>query len=530
MPRTRASQYPRTKNVLEGAPIVGMDDTIDWNVARPGYARELLNVYVPPGRPGRRVVGRPGLLPTTGLSSGTVQIITQLRKLDGTRYTICICGGVFYTLNWTSKVWTEAVDATAFSGASITLSTTARFYAYSFNDKIIFWDGTNTAWMWDGTTDGGLTKLTAAGVPNATPVTGPYYVKPFFAKSTEKNAIIWGEEGDATIGYEAGGYLNVWSPMGGGPIRAIAATNTALIVAEENRMIRITGAVSTDFQTAATRSDLSETVGTNSPMLVTDSGVVLLSSQGEPYVIRDGMADMWRDCQVATSTMDLGTLASAVLLEWPVIDAVLIGVPMSPNTSISQWLLYRISEDQPRYIGRWDMGINDTAGVVLNDALVPTMLVAGDGDGSVYIVSQPNGNVWDDQFVGGTEAIPHQVTWQPLGADADTERKYDRATVILDGASTASTVSFSYQTTRGTSMVQTADLTVAGGSDLLGISFTLGTSTLASSTPERRVVFGLNGDGRWIAPTVAHSEDGKTFGIKAVTVESYPWGTDYTNP
>jgi len=530
MPRTRASQYPRTKNVLEGAPIVGMDDTLDWNVARPGYARELLNVYVPPGRPGRRVVGRPGLTQTSGLATGAIQIITQLRKLNGDSFTICICGGKFYTLNWSTKTWTEAVNAATFSGASITLSTTDRFYAYPLNDKMIFWDGTNTAWEWDGTTNGGLTKLTGAGAPRGVAVTGPYYVKAMFVKSTEVNAFIWSEEGDPTIGYEAGGYLNVWSPLGGGPINAMAATNTALIIAEENRMIRVTGAVSTDFQTAATRSDLSETVGTSSPMLVTDDGVVFLSSQGEPYVIRDGLVDMWRDCQVATSTMDLGNLDKAMLLEWPLIDAVLIGVPLYPNSKISQWLVFRISEDTPRYIGRWDMGLNDTAGVVLDDSLAPTMLVSGDADGEVYIVGQPNGNVWDDHYADGDAAIPHQVTWQPLGADADTERKYDRMTVILDGAITASSVSTSYQTTRGPSMVQTAALTTTGGSDLLGLTFTLGTSTLAASRPEQRVVFGLNGDGRWIAPTVAHSENGKTFGIKAVTVDSYPWGTDYTNP
>ena len=47
---------------------------------------------------------------------------------------------------------------------------------------------------------------------------------------------------------------------------------------------------------------------------------------------------------------------------------------------------------------------------------------------------------------------------------------------------------------------------------------------------ERRVVFGLNGAGRWIAPTVSHDEAGKTFGVKAVSVESYPWGTDYYHP
>lgn len=526
MPRTRSSQYPRTREVLEGAPIVGMDDTLDWNVSRPGVALDLLNVYVPPGRAGRRIVGRPGLTPTTGLATGVIQYIGQLRKLNGTRYTICICGGKLYTLDWGTLVWTEAVDATAFSGASITLSSTARFHAYPLKDQMLFWDGTNTAWEWDGTTNGGLTKLTAAGTPSGIPVSGPYYVKAFFAKSTEKNAFIWSEEGDPTIGYEAGGYLNVWSPLGGGPLTAMASTNTSLIVAEENRMIRVTGAVSTDFQTAATRSDLSESVGTKSPLLVTDNGVVLLSSQGEPHLVRDGLVDMWRDCQVITTTINLGSLTKAMLVEWPLIDAVMIGVPLLPNTVISQWLVFRISEEQPRYIGRWDLGLNDTAGVVLNDDLDAAFLVSGNADGAVYVMGSPIGSVWDDD----TTEIPHQIQWQPLGADADTERHFDRMTVVLDGAATAGQVTTAYQTTRDTSTAQTATIDTVAGADLLDLTFVLDTSMLALSTPERRVVFGLNGNGRWISPIVAHSEPGKTFGLKAVTVDAYPTGTDYTNP
>lgn len=525
MPRTRASQYPRTRNILEGAPIVGMDDTLDWNVARPGYARTLTNVYVPPGRAGRRVVGRPGLTPTSGLATGVEQYLGQLVKLNGTRYTICICGGVFYTLDWGTNAWTEAVSAATFATATITLSTTARFSAYQFQDQMIFWDGANTAWQWDGTTNGGLTKLTGAGVLYGNS-TGPYYAKTFFIKQTEKNAFIWSEEGDATTGYEAGGFTNAWSPLGAGPFYSLAATNDSLFVAQADRIIRITGAVSTDFQTAGTRSDVSETVGTKSPFLVTDDGVVFLSAQGEPHFITNGLNDMWRDCQVATSTMALGSLEKAQLVEWPVIDAVLIGVPLNPNSVITEWLVFRLSEGQPRYIGRWDLGLNNTGAVVLDDSLTPTFLVAGNGTGDVWVMAQPTGNVWDDD----TTEIPHQVQWQPLGADADTERHFDRATVVLDGEATMTQVSFSYQTTRGTSTPLTATIATTGGGDLLDISFILDSSTLALSTPERRVVFGLNGDGRYNAPIVAHSEMGKTFGLKALTIESYPTGTDYTNP
>jgi len=503
-----------------------MDDTLDWNVSRPGYARELTNCYIPPGRAGRRVLGRPGVTglgaQLGGVSARTTQFIGQFVKSDNTRQTIAIVGGKFYTLDWTTRTWTETLDAADFSGASITLSATDRVYSVTLNDKIVFWDGTNDPWMWDGTAGGGLTLLS-----NAEAFTGQgavYYAKVFGAKA---DTFYWSEEGDPTLGYAA--YASAWAPMNVAKITSLAASNAALYVAERNRILRITGAVATDFQTSGTRSDLSERTGTLSPMLVTDNGVVLLSSDGAPYIINNGLQDMWRDCQTATASMNVDALDQVAILEWPLIDAVLIGVPMLPNDVISQWLIFRVSEGEPRYIGRWDLGLNDAAAVVLNGDDVPVLLVSGNQDGYLYDMGLPNGQQWDDEWASGTTSIPHQVTYLPLGADPDTERTYDRMTVVLDGSGTATEIDTSYQTTRGVSTPQTGTLT-GGSGDLLGISFTLGTSTLAEAAAEQRITFGLSGFGRWIAPTVAHDQTGKTFGLKAVTVEAYPWGTDPQHP
>ncbi len=532
MPRTRGQQYPRTRTDLVGQPIVGMYDTLDTAVARPNLAVELTNCYIAPGRAARTVLGRPGLAQAGAqLGSGgarTVQYLGQFIKSTGTRYTICICGGKFYTYNWGTSTWSEAVNAATFSGASITLATSARFYSQQLADVVCFWDGTNTAWTWDGTTNGGLTKLTDLGVPYG-PVTGPYYAKPFFIKSTERAAFVWGEEGDFTTGYEVGGFNNAWNPLGGGAFNAIATSNNALYVAEGRRIVRITGAVDTDFQTSGTRSDLSERVGTRSPMLVTDDGVVLISSDGEPYLINGGMQPMWEPAQTAVSSVAVDDLAAAMIVEWPVIDAVLIGVPMQPNSVISQWLVYRLSGEAPAYIGRWNLGLNDTGAVVLDDNLIPTFLVSGNADGYVYAMGQPTGAVWDDQFAGGTRSIPHTVTWHPLGTDPDTDRHYDRMTGIFGGTTSQTQVTMRYTTSRGTSTAQSVSLATQSGA-LLGISFLLGTSATAADIPERRVVVGLNGDGRWIAPTWGHDEVGKTFSIKQVAVEAYPWGTDPSHP
>lgn len=528
MPRTSAQQYPRSRADLIPPPIVGVDDTLDWNVARPGYARELLNLYIPPGPAGQRVTGRPGLAQLGAqLGSGgarTMQFLGQFIKSDDTRETIAICGGKFYTLNWSTSTWTETLTAAHLSGASITLSTTARVHSVTLNDKIVFWDGTNDPWMWDGTAGGGLTELT-----NAEVFTGPgavYYAKLF---GLFGSGFYWSEEGDPTTGYATGGYNNAWEPLGAGKFTSIAASNTALYVAEARRIIRITGPVADDFQTSGTRSDVSEKTGTISPMLVTDNGIVFLSADGAPYLIRGGLQDLWRDCQVATSAINTSALDDAVLMEWPVIDAVLIGVPMQPNSVITEWLVFRVSQERPAYIGRWDLGLNDTGAVVLNGDGVPTVLVSGNADGYVYQMGQPTGTTWSDAFAGGTEPIAHTLTWQPLGADADTDRTFDRMTVILDGAATAETVTARYQTTRATSAGQTRVITGASGA-LLGSTFVLGTSMLSIAAAERRLVFGIRGYGRWIAPTISHSELGKTFGVKAVAIESYPWGTGPQHP
>lgn len=510
------------------APLVGMDDTLDWQVSRPGFARELTNCYVPPGAFGRRVVGRPGLAvlgaQLGGVGARTAQLITQFVKSDNSRQTIAIVGGKFYTLNWSTRTWTETLSAANLSGASVTLSATARVRSVTLNDTIVFWDGTNTPWMWDGTAGGGITELTNA--PTFTSFGAVYYAKVFGAAA---DTFYWSEEGDPETGYGSGGYTNAWAPFNVAKITSLAASNSALYVAEANRMIRVTGPVSTDFETAGTRSDVSERIGTQSPMLVTDQGIVLVSSEGEPYLFNGQMVDLWRSCQALTGSVNRDALGAVQVLEWPTIDAVLVGLPLAPNDVVSQWGVFRLSDGEPRYIGRWDLGLNDTAAVVQNDDDEFCLLVAGNEDGYVYEMGQPTGATWDDEFVGGTVSIPHTVTWQPLTGDPDLERHYDRGTVILDGTSTATQVTYRYQTTRKTSTPITKSVTGSSGA-LLGVSFTLGTSAMALPTVERRLVFGLNGDGRGFAPTIAHDEMGKTFAVKTTAVEAYPWGTDSTHP
>lgn len=522
---TAARQYPRKMERIVAQPIIGMDDTLDWEVPRPGFARELTNCYVPPGAFGRRVVGRPGVTglgaQLGGVGARTVQYLGQFIKADNTRTTICICGGKFYTLNWGTRTWSETINAAAFAAASVTLSTTARFQAVTLNDQIVFWDGTNDPWMWDGTT---VTELT-----NAEIFTGfgcVYYAKVFGPKG---DTFYWSEEGDPTTGYATGGYNSAWAPMQTARITSLASSNSALYVAEANRMIRVTGAVDDAFQTTGTRSDVSEEIGTRSPMLVTDQGVVLVSSEGNPLLYNGQFVDLWKMCQALVSTVNLDALNQVQILSWPSIDAVLIGLPLQPNDVVSEWAVFRLNDGEPRYIGRWDLGLNDAAAVVLNDDLVPCFLVSGNDDGYVYEMGQPSGTQWDDAFTGGTVSIPHTVTWQPLVGDPDMDRHYDRATVILDGTATTEQITFRYQTTRKTSSPVTKVVTGSSGAQL-GVTFVLGTSSMALPTVERRVVFGIKGHGRAFAPTIAHDEMGKTFAVKATSVEAYSWGMDSTHP
>lgn len=255
-------------------------------------------------RPGRYRVNSSSI----GAGGGSVvgQLVYQFTKLDGTQYTVVIVDGKFYTLNWSTGVYTEVVTGANFATASITLSTTARCYAVTLNDKMIVSDGVNKPWTWDGTSGaGGLTSLTNAQVMYGQPTV--YYAKLFGIKNTERSTIIWSNENDPTTGYESG-YNNAWrlSQTGSDPLFAIRGTNDALFYWRQRSVGAIRGAVDTTFATTGVLDAVSTLVGTRSPagVCVYNDKIYFPDEYGRPcaFAIGGQVESLWEQISLAFPT------------------------------------------------------------------------------------------------------------------------------------------------------------------------------------------------------------------------------------
>ena len=222
--------------------------------------------------------------------NGACQLAYNYLRLDGVNKLILIVDGAIYF--WDTSLnpddWAVYISAATLSGASITLSTTARCFAVTIGGKLVISDGTNTPFMYDGVTST-ITKLTACPVLYGQPTV--YYAKLFGIKSTERSTFVWSEENDPTIGYEAGGYNNAWElgQTGSEPLNALLGTNQGLFYWRAHSTGIIRGAVTTDFVNDGTHDGVSGTVGTITPtVLLVDSTIYWVDALGRPYRIAIG--------------------------------------------------------------------------------------------------------------------------------------------------------------------------------------------------------------------------------------------------
>lgn len=194
------------------------------------------------------------------------------------------------------RSWIKYISASELSTAGITVSATRRIFWCAYNGQIVFNDEVNQPWMWNGlSTSSDVTLLanapaTAVGRPTA------YSGKLFFIKSGF--TIVWSEEADATIGYEAGGYNNAWDVQqtSSDAIRAIHGTNRGLFYWRINSIGLITGAATTDFQTSSTQDTIATSVGTNAPNSIVQDGerIFFTDRAKRPYVIiGDTVVPLW---------------------------------------------------------------------------------------------------------------------------------------------------------------------------------------------------------------------------------------------
>lgn len=531
MARKAPSRVYPAPVTFQAGPFVGVTDSAIPPAANQSRAYRAVNCYVSRDLGFPLMVSRPGFTQMGSAFAGgaDVQWIGQFTKTNGTEYTVAVAGGEIYTYDHGGGSWTKQVSTANLTTASITVSSTARFYAVPFFDTLVFSEGTNVPFTWDGSAGaGGLVELTNAPVAYGQPVV--YYSKLFFIKNTERDTIVWSEEAAANTGYEAGGYTNAWSLPGtkGEPIVALAARNDSLGVIRTRSTTLIQGAVNDAFTTTGTRSAVSERIGTSSPggVLVLDEGTVIVDSDGRPQFWPQGAGyaegpAMWNDCATTISTIPRSTLSVVQTLYEPLTNTIRIGMADAGSSQQVQWLIFERTGGLPNYIGLFNGFTANAAGIVKTDASVPRFAHGTDA-GVTYLHGTPTGGPWTDGLSTGSVAIGHELVGPALGYDTDEECRFDEATFTFFARTDMNDVSVGYETTRGTN---TTDLTfdITGAGFFLDVD-TLDVDSLVEGSGEKRRRVGWKARGRWCRPKVRHSTLAEAFGVELMRVTAFREG------
>lgn len=482
---------------------------------------------------------RPGVyrVSASQLASGGVgQLVYQFTKVNGTQYTVVICGGKFYTLNWATGVLTETVTGSHLSGASITLSSSARCYAVTLNDQMIVSDGVNTPWMWDGTAGAGLTLLSDCPVLYGQPTV--YYAKLFGIKNAERSTVVWSEENDPTTGYEAGGFNNAWtlSQTGSDPLYAIRATNDALYYWRQRSIGAIRGQVDSNFVNSGVVDAVSTLVGTRSPagVCIYNDTAYFPDEYGRPCGFATGgqVEEIWRQVALLFSLdsadkaylfsagYTIGVSAAQIAVMETLPFRALGGIQFRHNSSGvgtlgSEGAIYFGQNNTAQ--GIWQFATRSPAvgGEVVNSVTnLPEILeVTTDG----YVFSSGKADQWVDQDSAGTNTVVTlQVTIPRLGSTAVAELRFDRADVVV-GARSAGAVSVSCLCKTSRQQLST------------GVTLT-NSVTGSVAVEERKTSFGLAKQGRWAQPVIvlthgSASAAGFSLALHEVALLAFPYAT-----
>lgn len=545
MPRMPTRVLPQ-RTVLLAGPLIGMRDAPEPTAAQPDKALLVQNMVATPGPRNAGLTSRPGftgmeprfpllaedgspllaedgspLVVETTIAPGACQAILTWTTATGSRETTSIVGGKVYGYSWTTETWTEVVTTANLTSASLTLSSTARVALVPFADGLVVSDGVNTPFWWDGTAGaGGLTKMTNAPVFYGPPCV--YYAKLMGIKASSRNTLVWSEEGAPNLGYEAGGYNNAWDNPGGlsDPLTSVAGTNEALYVFRERFSIAITGAISADFATAGTRSNLSEDIGTLSPWAtyVTSDGVLLVDADAQPWLMALGRAPtpLWEDCRQTVRGTPRAALGEIQTVQDDATYSYVVGFPEVGQTSISAFLCF--SQRDWTFCGVWAWPESvQRIGPVVDGNGVARWAHGGVDDGQWYVHGDLEDGPWNDALISGTQYIAQAVVTSALGYDLDRELTLSEIEAAMTGD--VSNVAVSYETPRGQSVPQNVAIN-AGGGGAWDVS-DWDTFDWAGSTRDSRVRVGVSARGRWVRVRVAHSEDAEPFGLTVVRVTAH---------
>lgn len=528
--------------VVEQGPYTECFDALDPTAASDTRAALLQNCYPLDAEEGEGIVGRPGFAvwgPQSTGGSVPVQGYHQFTKLDGTEYAIRVAGGyvdIYPPVSTTAGPISTFIPAVLLANG-ITLNATARVSMVTFANKVIFSDGINTPWSFDG--------INVAKLTNAPAFYGPmtvYSAKLFGIKASDRATFVWSEENDPTLGYQATvsgfTYANAWTigQTDQNALVALRGTNAALYYWRERSTGAVYGKVNSTFATTATHDALSTSVGTKSPwgLVAHGEGFLFPDADGKPHrlVPGGGIVPVWQPFRETLKSVPRASLIDALAVNIEASRLMLIGYTEGLQTAPGTWLAYRDTPDGFKAAGIF-RGFTATASAMMKDENtgVPVW-VHGSSDGYTYKHGTPDGAIWDDAFVSGTVPITHIVQATPMAGDPPRDAQFQRLDLFTRAESTL-TLSVDYATPRGTSTA--LGLTV---SPPAGLSLSLyddvatydSSAQYAAGGVEIRSTVGWSGVGRWIAPRITHGTLGEQFGFIKWRVTGQPIGTNPFTP
>lgn len=490
---------------------------------------------------------------TVGTAVGTARFngeVLEWFTAAGTAIRMVVSGGQIYTLS-VLAVPSLVVTTANLTTATITLNTSGPIFAVPFQGQVVISDGTNTPFMWDGTSGaGGLTKLTNAPVAFGPPTV--YYAKLFFIKNSDRGTIVWSEENSANTGYEAGGFNNAWtlSQTGTRPLLAIAGTNEGLYYFRRDSIGIIRGAVTTTFSTTGTHDGVSGGTG------------IFFNGFGRPYLHHGGylwffdqlrracrllpggpVEELWRQSQRNVTSSLVAALNPTVrpfnlgeqlnvgdplaILPHPATGHVFFAGSGGPSytTAIK---VARFSASTGQLVGqeRWndfsnsfgaigyitsfnngtDIGI--LAGVAEGDVGTPNTV----GIIRTYGVDLSYNHFWGSDQYGTASSTTYTglLIGPAQGYGESTEWQFDEVAIAYEGNdTTASTVGLQYLTDH------------QHYSTLMSAEMTSTATDAAYILKEQRARFGIAGNGSWIRLVVSMTGTDRV-AIKGWDVFAYP--------
>ena len=504
--------YPRPQ-IIRSGPWKGMRDAQEPESADPQYAKLIQNAYASNVDIGLRcITGIPGFaLAGTQLGSvgaRTCQWIGQFARTNGTTQSLVIVNGALSEYNWGANTYTTRLTNAQITGAGATLSTTATVYCVVYNDLLIVSDGVNKPFQWDGTSGGGVTLLSNAPICYGQPVI--YSEKLMMIKAAERDTFVWSEEGQPNVGYEAGGYLNVWGIGGAKAERlvALAPRNETLGVIRERSTTEIAGQVATDFKTTATRASVSEKIGTTAPgaVLVLDEGTLSVDAFGRPQFWPKGgtytvAPALWDACAQTVSGIATSQIPNIQITDDEACSLFWVSFAALGASSLTSHLLFERTGGVPNLVGVAQF-VAQRMGTWINASGQRVLVHSGVDDGYLYYHGTPTGSLWNFGYNAGTTPIPHEVRPAEMGVDIGEEKNWDEFSISII-TDTAATFSFDYVTPSATSAATQTIAFTGGGS--LWDSFLWDTGTWGGASGNTRKRVGINMHGRWMIPSIRHA-------------------------